>query len=131
MTEQSPRDETYFAPSALPVVDEETDSYFEPEEEEEEDALQEPGPAAQAVGHQTRYGKTVGTGDAESYFPARTLEEAETSLEAIADFCQNCPERDHCPEEACAVHRAEAKALTVLDEDEAASAALASAGALS
>lgn len=99
----------------------ETRDYFGPsseDDEEDADALQEPGPARVDVRQQARYGKTVGVGDAERYFPAGTREEAQASVEGIAAFCSSCPERDHCPEDECAVYRAEATAVARLRQDE-------------
>lgn len=79
--------------------------------EEAADAVQEQGPAGLLAHPRPRHSRTLGGGDAESYFPARTREEAETSLEAIRDYCRVCPERYTCPEDECAVYRAEKAAI--------------------
>lgn len=112
------REMTFFDSSAMPDAESEpeaaeTTSYFE--EAATDDAVPITGAAPQAVGDPTRYSRTVGEGNAERFFPARTSEEAEASLEAIARFCTNCPISHRCPEEACAVYRAEATALAVLE----------------
>jgi hypothetical protein len=96
------RERSYFDSSGQPG---------EPSPGGSDDALFEPGPAAQAVGDQTRYSIKVGEGDAERRFFARTPEEAEVQLTAIRAYCRNCPIRDHCPEAECAVYRAETTAL--------------------
>jgi len=91
-------------------------SYFQ--QPELEDALPITGPAPDDVGAAPRYSRTVGAGNAEERFPARTQEEAEASLEAITAYCRNCPISHHCAEEECAVYRAEAKALAVTHGDQ-------------
>lgn len=108
--ESEPEERRYFGPSS-PAT--------ETSAEEAERAFQERGPTPQAVGDPPRYSKKVGEGDAEQRFPARTLEEAEASLDQIVAFCRDCPINHHCAEEECAVYRAEAKALAVIEADEA------------
>ena len=122
MTEQpaDERETSYFDSSETPADESEPGtsdegSYFEPAEVDP-GAVQITSPAPEAVGHQTRYSRTVGEGDGERFFPARTLEEAAASIEAIEAYCRNCPLLTHCPEEECAVYRAEAIALAKLDE---------------
>jgi hypothetical protein len=86
--------------------------------EEDDDAPQEPGPAGVDARELPQHGRTVGEGNAERYFPARTRQEAQASLEGIAAFCSTCPERLRCPEEECAVYRASRTALTVRDGED-------------
>ena len=84
-----------------------------PPDNEVDDAFSEPGPAEEALRDQPGAGKKVGGGDAETYFPARTREEARASITAIAEYCRNCLYRTACPQEACAVYRAEQTAQGV------------------
>lgn len=103
--------------SAMPDAPNETEErdarYFE--EPEVRDAVSLTSPAPPPVGAAPRFSRTVGEGDAERFFPARTPDEAERSAAAIAAYCGSCPISHKCPEEACAVYRAEATALEVID----------------
>jgi hypothetical protein len=103
------------AASELPDEADTARSYFE-QPEVTDDAVRLTGPAPEVVGDTPRYSRRVGEGNAEQRFPARTVEEAETSLEEIEAFCRNCPIWHQCPEEECAVYRAEAKALKVSED---------------
>jgi hypothetical protein len=81
--------------------------------EEVADAIQEQGAAGVPVRQRARDSRTVGGGNAERYFPARTRQEAQAALDGIKEFCRTCPERYSCPEDECAVYRQEKVALAV------------------
>lgn len=113
-------EQSYFDSSEMPDDSSEAEareqSYFQAPERE--DAVRITGPAPEAVGDPTRYSRTVGEGNAALVFPAGTQAQAEASLEAIAAYCENCPISEHCPEEECAVYRAEASAEKVIEDAE-------------
>ena len=84
--------------------------------EEDADAVQVASAAPEALGYKARSGTQVrerGTG----YQPPRTSEEARETLAFAAHYCENCPLRSRCPEEICAVWRAEAEAVELLERE--------------
>lgn len=93
-----------------------SDSSAEPFEasEEDADAVQEPGPASVDVREQARHGPQVGGGDAGGHGAPRSLEEAEAAFAYTSAYCQNCPEREYCREDACAIWHAEKAALAII-----------------
>lgn len=96
-------------PSSSETSDEPSEAY-----EEDDDALQEPGSETQALGDQPNGGSQVGGGDAGGHGAPRTRQEAEAALEYTSAYCRNCPIRERCVQEACAIYRAEAAAVAIL-----------------
>ena len=91
-----------------------SDAPYAASEEVAADALQEPGPAPLDVGQQARHGTYMGTGDAGGHLHPRTRQEAEAALDYTAAYCRNCPIRERCVEDRCAIWWAEKAALEVL-----------------
>lgn len=83
-------------------------------EEVDSHALQVTSTAAEVVGHEPQAGTRVRAGDAGGHGSPRTRREAQATLRYTAAYCGNCPIRERCVEEACAIWRAEKVALGVL-----------------
>lgn len=96
-----------------------SDEPFDPFAEDDDDAVQEPSPASEALRDQAGAGGQVRGGDTEGDGPARAGE-AQEVLAYTASYCRRCPVSSRCPEEVCAIWRQEKAALADLEREAAA-----------